>query len=114
MLPLAALILVQAPTPEAQKIETLIRAVEGLKDGVFLRNGAEHGPRAAADHLRLKLRKAGTRVKSATDFIRYCGSGSSVTGEPYRIRFKDGRVALCSDFLWTELKRLDPTLAGPK
>ena len=60
--------------------------------------------------MRLKLRNAGKRVKGAPDFIRLCGSGSSLSGEPYRIRFKDGRVILSSDFLWTELKRLDPSV----
>ena len=112
MLPLAALLLVQAPTPEAQKIETLIRAVEGLKDATFLRNGSEYSAQAASQHLRLKLRNAGKRVNSAADFIQRCGSRSSSTGELYRIRFKNGREVLCSDFLWTELKRIDPASAG--
>lgn len=110
MLALVTILLVQSPTvPEAQKIEALIRAVEGLEGVVFLRNGSKHDAQAAGAHLRLKLRNAGRRVKSAPDFIRLCGSGSSTTGEPYRIRFKDGREVLCSDFLWTELKRLDPS-----
>lgn len=107
MLPLPALILLQAPQAEAQKIESLIRAVADLKDATFLRNGSEHSAQAAGQHLRLKLRKAGKRVNSASDFIRACGSASSSTGEPYRIRFRDGRTVLCSDFLWTELKRLE-------
>lgn len=91
MLPLATLLIVQAPAPEAQKIESLIRAVEGLDGAVFLRNGSEHSAQAAGQHLRLKLRNAGKRVKGPADFIRFCGSASSSSGEPYRIRFKGGR-----------------------
>ncbi len=114
MLPLATLLLAQAPAPEARKIEALIRAVEGLSGAVFLRNGSEHSALAADQHLRLKLRNAGKRVKRSADFIRLCGSASSSSGEPYRIRFKDGREVLCSDFLWTELKRTDPASAAAK
>jgi len=110
MLALVAMILVQSPAPEAQKIEALIRAVENLQGAVFLRNGAEHSAQAAGAHLRLKLRNAGKRVKSAADFIRHCGTASSSTGEPYRIRYQDGREVACSDFLWSELKRLAPSV----
>ncbi|WP_257310954.1 DUF5329 domain-containing protein [Geothrix fuzhouensis] len=103
----AFLLTVPAAMPEAQKIEALIQAVANLEGAVFLRNGAEHAPKAAADHLRLKWRNAGRRVKTAPDFIRYCASGSSLSGQPYEIRLKDGRTVLARDWLWTELKRLE-------
>lgn len=108
MLP-ACLILLTVPAPqaEAQKIEALIQAVAQLQDAVFLRNGAEHAPAEAAEHLRLKWRNAGSRVKAAPDFIRLCASGSSLSGKPYEIRFRDGRTVLARDWLWTELKRLE-------
>ena len=103
----AFLLIVPAPMPEAQKIEALIQAVANLEDAVFIRNGTEHAPKAAADHLRLKWKNAGRRVKTAPDFIRYCASESSLSGQPYEIRFKDGRTVLARDWLWTELKRLE-------
>lgn len=103
----ALLLLAPAPAPEAQKIEALIQAVAGLQGAVFLRNGAEHTPQAAAEHLRLKWKNAGSRVKTAPDFIERCASGSSVSGQPYRIRLRDGRTVLARDWLWTELKRLE-------
>jgi hypothetical protein len=109
LLPVPAL-LVAAPAPpptESQRIEALIQAVAGLQDAVFLRNGSEHTPKEAADHLRLKLRNAGGRVNSAPDFIRLCASGSSLSGRPYEIRFGDGHRVLSRDWLWTELKRLE-------
>ena len=104
-------LLLQAPVPEAQKIEALIRAIEALQgQAVFLRNGSEHDAKAAGDHLRLKWKNAGRRVKSAADFIRTCGTGSSLSGQPYKIRYRDGREVASANFLWTELKKLDPSV----
>jgi hypothetical protein len=96
-----------APTPEAAKIEALIQAVASLQGATFVRNGSEHTPKEAADHLRLKWKNAGGRVKTAPDFIKYCASGSSLSGRPYEIRLKDGRTVLARDWFWTELKRLE-------
>jgi hypothetical protein len=96
-----------APQTEAQKIEALIQAVADLDGAAFIRNGSEYPAKAAADHLRLKWRNAGKRVKTAPDFIRYCASESSLSGKPYEIRLKDGRTVLSRDWLWTELKRME-------
>ena len=106
MIPIPVL-LETAPQTEAQKIEALIQAVEALQDAVFIRNGTEHTPKAAGDHLRLKWRNAGRRVKSAPEFIQYCASGSSLSGKPYEIRLKEGRRVLARDWFWTELKRME-------
>lgn len=104
------LLVAPAPMPEAQKIEALIRAVAALQDAVFIRNGSEHTPAEAADHLRLKWRNAGKRVKTAPEFIQHCATGSSMSGQPYKIRYRDGREVASADFLWTELKKLDPAV----
>lgn len=96
-----------APIPETQKIEALIQAVADLQGAVFIRNGTEHTPREAADHLRLKWKNAGRRVKTAPEFIQYCASGSSLSGKPYEIRLQDGRTVSARDWLWTELKRME-------
>lgn len=76
---------------EDQKIEYLIASVAALQDAQFVRNGTTYDARAAADHLHLKLRMAGSRVTTADDFIRVCASVSSISGTPYQIRFADGR-----------------------
>jgi hypothetical protein len=105
------LLIAPAPAGETEKIDALIKAIEALQGQVaFIRNGSEHDAKAAGDHLRLKWRKAGDRVKSAADFIRYCGTSSSMSGQPYKIRYKDGREVTSADFLWTELKKLDPSV----
>ncbi len=91
---------------EEDKIRFLISSVESLEGAVFIRNGAEHKPGAAAGHLRLKLRKAGDRVRTADDFIRLCGSRSSLSGDPYRIRFKNNDVMETEVFFRRALKSL--------
>ncbi len=54
----------QTPT-EQQKIDDLIHTVETLqKNATFIRNGTEYDAAHAASHLRLKLRFAGSRIKS--------------------------------------------------
>lgn len=102
-----ALCLTAASWSEAQKIESLIQAVATLKDAQFIRNGSAYDAAAAADHLRTKLRKAGDRVKTADDFIRYCGSVSSMSGEPYQIRYADGHTVTSESFLRAKLKELE-------
>lgn len=96
-----------AQPPEAQKIEALIQAVADLKGAVFIRNGTEHTPKEAADHLRLKWKNVGRRVKTAPEFIQHCASGSTLSGKAYEIRLADGRTVLARDWLWTELKRME-------
>ena len=71
---------------EEEKIETLIRTIETLKDAVFMRNGREYESAQAADHLRTKWRFARSRIKTARAFIIHVAARSSRTGEPYLIR----------------------------
>ena len=91
---------------EQRKIEQLIAAVTGLPNAQFIRNGSAYDAAAAGDHLRLKLKNAGSRIKTADDFIRYCASTSSVSGEPYKIRFADGREVTAEQFLRQKLAEL--------
>jgi hypothetical protein len=94
-------------TAESEEINYLIGTVETLEGAKFIRNDAEYDPKAAADHLRLKLERAGSRVKTVDDFIRYCASTSSVSGKPYQIRFADGRMVKLEDFLRQKLAGRD-------
>ena len=93
---------------EAAKIRHLIAAVETLEGAQFLRNGRAYDAKAAADHLRLKLKTAGNRVKTADDFIRLCGSQSSLSGEKYRIRLADGTIVDSEVFFRKKLKSFSP------
>jgi hypothetical protein len=92
---------------ESEKIEYLIKSVEDLKGAKFYRNGTWYDSKAAADHLRMKLDKAGKRVKTAEDFIKYVGSCSSVSGKPYKIRFSDGTEVETRVYFTELLNKLD-------
>jgi hypothetical protein len=88
---------------ERAKIEYLIDSIAQLHDAVFIRNATDYDATQAADHLRLKLRNAGARVRTAEDFITCCATASSTSGEKYRIRFADGHVVENAVFLRQKL-----------
>lgn len=92
---------------EERRINHLLRAIEGLDGATFIRNGGEHSAKDAAKHLRMKLRKAGGRVKTAEDFIVGLASKSSWTGRPYRIRLANGTTTEVGDFLRSKLREFD-------
>ena len=97
---------------ESARIEYLIGVIAALPDAQFIRNGKAYDNQAAVDHLREKLRLAGGRVRTAEDFIRFCASESSITGQPYEIRFADGRVLPSAEFLQEKLAEFDRQNAG--
>jgi hypothetical protein len=102
-------VLASAAAPlEEKKIDHLIASIESLQDAQFIRNGVAYEAKAAADHLRLKRRMAGSRVATAEDFIRLCASVSSMSGTPYQIRFSDGRVVSSETFLRQRLAEFVP------
>jgi hypothetical protein len=95
------------PARENARIEYLLVAVANLQNATFIRNGTSYGAAEAADHLRLKLNKAGAAVKSAEDFIRLCGTQSSTSGVIYELRFADGRIIPSAEFLRSKLAEYD-------
>ena len=108
LLAFAALTGASDPSPiEDARIEYLLTVVASLQDAQFIRNGNTYDSKAAVDHLRTKLRAAGSRVQTAEDFIRDCASKSSISGNPYEIRFADGTVLLAADFLRQKLLEFD-------
>jgi hypothetical protein len=91
---------------EKQKIEYLIQSIEKLDGAKFYRNGDWHTPKEAADHLRLKLENAGSRIKTAQQFIDKLASESSMSGLSYKIKFKDGTVVESKVFFYQQLSKL--------
>jgi len=89
---------------ETAKIQYLIASVEALEGARFIRNGREYDTRAASNHLRLKLKTVGDKVRTAEDFISLCASKSSMTGEPYFIRLADGTTVKSEVFFKGKLK----------
>lgn len=94
------------PLTETQKIEWLIAFI-AKQEGAFIRNGSEYTPAQAAEHLRMKLNKAGNKIKTADDFIKHLASSSSMSGKPYQIKFKNGQKVNVGVLLQAELKRLN-------
>jgi hypothetical protein len=99
-----------APQPsaktESERIEALIAAISA-SGIVFIRNGMEHSASEAADHLRSKWSRAGSRITTAESFIDNLGSTSSQSGEPYRVRLPDGTERDAGPWLYEQLKALD-------
>ncbi|OPY83521.1 MAG: hypothetical protein A4E65_00488 [Syntrophorhabdus sp. PtaU1.Bin153] len=91
---------------EMTKIRYLIDSIEALEGAKFIRNGREYDAQAASSHLRLKLKAAGARVRTAEDFIKFCASKSSITGKPYFIRFGEGSTIKSEVFFRHKLQKL--------
>ena len=92
---------------EKKKIDFLLSSVENMMGVKFIRNGTEHDGKEAAAHLRMKLQKAGGKVRTADDFIRLCGSRSFLSGKPYRIISSDGKTVNSDRYFREKLKEFD-------
>jgi hypothetical protein len=97
---------------EEEKITKLIEYIRNLKGATFIRNGSNHTPEEAADHLALKRKKAGKRVQTAVQFILYCASKSSTTGKDYLVKMPDGKTLKCIDVMVAELKKIEAADKG--
>lgn len=95
------------PLSESQKIESLIRHVEQLKNARFVRNGREYDAATAGKFLRGKWDANKRQVATARDFIAKIASKSSTSGRPYLVRFADGREVRSGDYLTAQLQRLE-------
>jgi hypothetical protein len=93
-----------AEGPARAEIDYLLRCIE-TSNGKFIRGGTEYSPKEAADHLRMKLEKAGTRVKTAEDFITGIASKSYLNGKPYQIKLPTGSVQPAGPWLTAALER---------
>ena len=96
------------PVTEKQKIETLIKQVGDLKDAKFVRNGSLYAPWTAVLFLRGKWNANASDIRTARDFIDKVATLSGTSGEPYLIRFDNGKEVHSRDFLVAELKKIEP------
>jgi len=94
---------------EAEKIHLLLNGIVEL-DAVFIRNGAEHTPEQAVEHLQMKLERAqnswfapGKEAWTAELFIEKIASKSSISGKLYKIRFKNGKTITAREWLKKKL-----------
>ena len=98
---------------ETARIEHLISSVEKLSGSKFIRNGTEYEPKKAGEHLRMKLDKAGDKVKTAENFIDGIAAKSSTSGKPYQIRKSDGTLVNTSAYFYARLKEYDQVKSAP-
>ena len=90
---------------EERKIAYLLSEIKRL-DAVFVRNDSDHSPEEAVSHLRMKLKSAqnswfapAKEKWTAELFIEKIASKSSISGEPYLIKFKNGRTVAAGEWL---------------
>ena len=91
---------------EKRKIEHLIDFIAEC-DYDFIRNGRKYSSDRAAAHMRMKVMKAGDRLKTARQFIDYIASRSSFSGRPYYVRDKNGKQTPSASWLRAELLRYE-------
>jgi len=90
---------------ESRKIDFLIASVANLAGAKFVRNDAEYDGKEAADHLRMKLKRAAGKVRTAEDFIALCASKSYISGRPYTIKFSSGETITSEAFFRKKLRQ---------
>jgi len=96
----------QIPPHEEAKIQALISHMESLKDAAFIRNGRQYKAEHAGRFLRGKRKAKADEIATAHDFIEKAASYSGTTGQPYRIRFKDGKEVTTNAYLKNVLSNL--------
>lgn len=79
----------KADKDETKEIQILLKKIE-TSDILFIRNGEEHSPKEAADHLRSKWKQSGGKTKTKQAFIDQLATKSSMTGELYYVILEDG------------------------
>jgi hypothetical protein len=92
---------------ESAHIGNLINHVRTLEGAVFIRNGEEHTPAEAAEHLQRKWDYAGDQITTAEQFIEQLATKSSTSGEPYVIRLQDGKEVPSGQYLRERLEELE-------
>ena len=90
------------PAAEQAKIDFLLGEVK-RSDDVFIRNGREYSGARASAHLARKLKFAGKRVQTATDFVLGIASKSEETGKLYEVRTRQGHREPLRDWLLARL-----------
>jgi len=73
-------------------------------NATFIRNGSEHTPIEAVDHIKAKYAHFKDQIKTPEDFIRLCASKSLLSGKPYLVRPLNGKEMRLDAWLEEALK----------
>jgi len=88
---------------ENEEIEYLLSYIAS-SDCIFIRNGTEHQPKEAREHLEMKYNHVRSRIATAEDFVNKVASKSSFSRRKYQIR--------CGDILLPTKVWLEQALAS--
>jgi hypothetical protein len=108
-----------SPRPAAAAEENLQETIDYLleyvrnSDATFIRNGKEHSPEAAADHIMKKYKHYRKKIKTPEDFIRLSATKSTMSGKAYHIRTKDGVTMTSAEWLLQALEEYRLGKAAP-
>jgi hypothetical protein len=96
----------EPPVNVQVEVDFLLAYVEG-SGCEFYRNGTWHNPKAAQAHLRDKYKYLAARnlINTTEDFIEKVATQSSLTGQPYKVRCRDGATVMTNQWLHAELAR---------
>jgi hypothetical protein len=70
--------------PAQHEIDHLLEFI-AASNCTFVRNGESFPAAAAADHLQMKYSYTKFRLSTADEFVKYLATGSSSSGEPYKV-----------------------------
>jgi len=87
-----------------REIDHLINHVQhsGCK---FIRNGKEHTPEEAAQHILNKYDHFKDKITNTEEFIAFCATKSILTNQPYKMRCPGQNLVESKDWLLMELRR---------
>ncbi len=86
-----------------EEIDYLLSAIK-TSNCVFVRNGSNHDPAEAVQHITKKYKYLKKRITTIEDFIKGAATGSSMSGKPY-LMICDGVEMTSADWLRAELKK---------
>lgn len=98
--------LLAMPPAETARVQALLSELGTKTDLVFIRNGKEYGVNDAISHLQRKFNYAADQLATAEEFIDKVASQSSMSGDPYLIRWPDGSTQTSAAYLHQLLQEL--------
>jgi uncharacterized protein DUF5329 len=100
ILPFAVSLLRAAAATEStdQTIDYLLKYIAD-SHAVFIRNGAEHTPAEAFEHVKAKYEHYKKEIKTPEDFIRLAATKSLLTGQLYLVRSEGAQERRLDEWL---------------
>lgn len=92
---------------KGQDLETTINyllSYVAKSDCIFIRNDREYTAREAAGHMQRKYDHFRSKIKTPEDFIRLSATKSLMTGRPYRVKTKNGKLMTSETWLLEALE----------